>query len=69
MWFQDELQISVLVLLDLSAAFNTVDHPILLNKLSGTSFKWFNSYLTDRKFMVSMDTCSLGVHEIKCGVP
>ena len=65
----------MLVLLDLSAAFDTVDHTILLNRLkhlvglSGTVHKWFTSYLTDRTFMVSVDTCSSLVHRITCGVP
>ncbi len=71
----DNHKLTVLVLLDLSAAFDTVDHHILLNRLkhlvglSGTVFKWFHSYLTDRSFFVSMDTCSSRTHEIKCGVP
>ena len=71
----DSQKLSVLVLLDLSAAFDTVDHHILLNRLknlvglSGTVLNWFYSYLTDRHFLVGMDTCSSGIHEIKCGVP
>ena len=62
-------------MLDLSAAFDTVDHPILLNRLkhlvglSGTVFNWFASYLTDRHFFVSIDTSSSKTNEITCGVP
>lgn len=68
-------KLTVLVLLDLSAAFDTVDHRILLNRLrhlvglSGTALQWFESYLTDRKFLVSLDTCSSRIHKIHCGVP
>ena len=70
----DSQKVTVLVLLDLSAAFDTVDHTILLTGLkhiglSGAVHKWFTSYLTDRTFMVSVDTCSSKVHEITCGVP
>uniref|UniRef100_A0A3P9LR34 Reverse transcriptase domain-containing protein n=2 Tax=Oryzias latipes TaxID=8090 RepID=A0A3P9LR34_ORYLA len=71
----DSQKLSVVVLLDLSAAFDTVDHQILLDRLSslvglsGNVLKWFYSYLTDRHFYVSMDTCSSRIHEISCGVP
>ncbi len=46
--------ISLLVLLDLSVAFDTIDHNILLNRLensvciNGSALIWFKSYLSDR---------------------
>ena len=57
----DRTKPSILVLLDLSAAFDAVDYSILLDRLhrqtgiSGSVFNWFKSYLTDRKMFVSME--------------
>ena len=50
----DEGWVSILTLLELSAAFDTLDHSILLTCLhdmfgiSGKAFEWFSSYLSDK---------------------
>ena len=49
---------TVLVTPDLSAAFDTINHIILLNRLhylygiTGTAFKWFQSYIEQRNNQV-----------------
>jgi hypothetical protein len=71
----DQGKIVMLVLLDMSAAFDTIDHDILVNRLNneygigGCVLNWFSSYLKDRTSRV----CVLGnyssVHPLKYGVP
>ncbi len=44
---------SVLILLDLSATFDTVNHQIILSTITGSALHWFEYYLTGRSFRVS----------------
>jgi hypothetical protein len=64
----------VLVLLDLSAAFDTIDHQILLRRMKdrfgfkGNALHWFQSYLQDRSQTIMIkDTLSKHT-QIRCGV-
>ncbi len=65
---------SILILLDLSAAFDTVNHQIPLSNLlakgiSGTTLQWFDSYLTDRSFNVSWKGEVSKSQHLTTGVP
>ena len=64
-----------LVLLDLSAAFDTVDHGIMLKRLSSklhlcdTALDWFQWYLCRRSQHVSVRGSLSEEFEVDCGVP
>ena len=57
----DNQRITCLILLDLSAAFDTVSHLLLLNRLKhhfgiqGTVLRWFRSYMTDCSQKIALD--------------
>ena len=62
------------VFLDVSKAFNTVHHQILLNKLSmcgirGLANKWFDSHLSNRKHSVMFNNTRSNQRNITCDVP
>ena len=71
----DKKSKAILVLLDLSAAFDTINHGILLGKLkknygvTGTALSWFESYLTDRRASVKVGNSVSSPLPITIGVP
>ena len=71
----DNKEVTCLILLDLSAAFDTVNHTILLNRLKyhfgvgGTALSWIGSYLTGRTQKVVIDGCESEAAELTQGVP
>ena len=62
------------IFLDLSKAFDTVNHEILLNKLEnygfrGTALQWVRNYLSSRKQYVEFNSVSSVSQIVTCGVP
>ena len=71
----DDGDLAALTLLDLSAAFDTVDHQVLLMRLQksygldGPVFNWFASYLGGRTQFVRCGSKSSTPGPVPCGVP
>ena len=71
--FDDGL-VTGMILIDLQKAFDKINHDILLKKLSIIGFsdhtvKWFQSYLSNRQFMVNLENSFSEVSSISCSVP
>ena len=67
-------QFIVGVLLDLTKAFDTLDHKILLYKLEqygirGTPLAWFSDYLKNRKQYTEFENHKSDILNLQCGVP
>ena len=67
----DYSKVTVLVLLDLSAVFDTVDYNFLLERLKqyGTAQSWFKSYLEERSQKVHLHRSSSASSSLRFGVP
>ena len=66
---------AILLMLDLSAAFDTIDNDILLSRvcnvygITGNALDWFRSYLTGRKHRVVIEDSLSVDQELDIGVP
>ena len=63
-----------MVLIDLKKVFDTTDHNILIKRMPFLGFtdetiKWYTSYLSNRKCIISMENEDSDKASITCGVP
>ena len=71
----DQNHAVLVALLDLSAAFDTVDHLLLLQRLetthgiSGTALRWVKSYLSERTMRVTVDGMFSNPVTLDVGLP
>lgn len=74
LWNMDKGLITGGIFLDLSKAFDTVDHKTLLHKLQsygvkGSTLEWFNSYLSNRQQRTKVNNTISDSRAIAVGVP
>ena len=71
----DQHGVVILVMLDLSAAFDTIDHDILFSRMentlgiTGQALAWFKSYLSGRTLRIKIDKSFSELQDILWSVP
>ena len=71
----NDQRVTLLLLLDLSAAFDTIDDNTLLHRLqftfgiNGKVLSWFSSYLSGRSQQIAFNETLAAEFELQCGVP
>ena len=71
----DQRQEVIVVLLDFTSAFDTIDHVIMLNRFAGrygfdgSVLKWLSSYLSGRSHVVKIGNVFSHTVQDNCGVP
>ena len=70
----DDKKLTAVVLLDMSKAFDSLDHDILISKLkdvglSSEALNWFTNYLTNRYQSVRINSTLSGALNLESGVP
>ena len=75
LWDMENQMVTAMVAIDLSAAFDTVDHAILLDVLNkkfgvhNIALKWFNDYLSFRSSKLSLHGVHSKEHQLPFSVP
>ena len=75
LWAMEKKNVTAMVVMDLSAAFNTVDHDILLSVLENkfvikdVALRWFESYLRPRSCNVSISSAYSAQKQLPFSVP
>ena len=75
LWSMEHQRVTTLMAIDLSAAFDTVDHDVLLSVLNakfgvtGNALRWFESYLRPRSCKVSVRSAYSEVKDLQFSVP
>ena len=69
----DNKMISIGIFIDLKKAFDTINHSILVQKLSyyglrGVASKWISSYLENQSQFVSYNNVNSDIQNINCGI-
>ena len=71
----DNQEVTFLILLDLSAAFDTINHSLLMNivendfGITGLAKKWLASYLGNRQQRITIKGCLSDYFHVNSGVP
>ena len=70
----DEGLLTGMILIDLQKAFDTINHEILFKNLKAMGFSegcitWFQSYLSERTFFISIENQLSDYRRISCAVP
>ena len=70
----DQGKVTIFTLLDLSASFDTIDHNVLIerlsiwNSISSTALAWISSHLSDRPQTVNTTNCFFDYTCTSCGI-
>ena len=69
----DNKNFAIGIFIDLSKAFDTVDHSLLIKKMQhygirGISLRWFSYYLNNRTQYVSLHNCTSEILPVTCRV-
>ena len=74
LWSMEKQQVTAPMAIDMSAAFDTVDHNVLISVLNvnfginGEVFQWFNSYLRPRYCKVKVNSETSSVRDLPFSV-